>query len=66
MRKSFVEDTKIDLASVEHLPKVPNIVEYLIDPKFVTSRLAGNVAKWIAFEMKKPVKLTDIAKGTRF
>lgn len=57
MRKSFVEDTKIDLASVEHLPKVPNMVEYLIDPKFVTSRLAGNVAKWIA---------TDIAKGTRF
>ena len=56
MRKSFVEDTKIDLASVEHLPKVPNVVNYLIDPKFVTSRLAGNVAKWIA---------TDIAKGTR-
>ena len=63
MRKSFVEDTKIDFDSIAHLPRVPQdsfqggMIEYLIDPKFIKPKLAGMVAKWIA---------ADIAKGTRY
>jgi len=63
MRKSFVEDTEINLASVPHLPKVPQtsfqggIISYLVNPKFIKPKLAGMVARWIA---------ADIAKGTRY
>lgn len=63
MRKSLVEDTKIDLDSVARLPRVPQasfqggMIEYLINPKFIKPKLAGMVARWIA---------ADIAKGTRY
>lgn len=56
MKTSFVEDKEINLASIAHLVKIPNMVDYLINPKNVQPKLAGSVVKWIA---------ADIARGRR-
>ena len=48
VRTSFVENTKIDLAFVPHLPKIRHMINYLVHPKFVKFQVSRNVSNYVA------------------